>query len=296
MPEAAHALAQCAIYLALAPKSNAAYKALGAARAYVREHGAAPPPPPALQAPAARLRLPARPPGPRQPAGAAARPGRRAPASTRPTTPRRPCASACKRSCRRGAAERVGAESERAFATMRGVVLLFRAHTLPSGLRVRVRLPQRGDLRRAARICTSAPGARSPTWRRGGCCATIPARACGRLRHGLGRRRRAARRLRGRRAGRRARAARRRGPRARRRRGAAHGRARAPDARRSRHRFPATMESLNPATGERVGAVTATAARDVAAVVAQAARGQRRCGRTCARSTGRATWRAPRRR
>jgi hypothetical protein len=29
---------------------------------------------------------------------------------------------------------------------MRGVVLLFRAHTLSSGLRVRVRLPQRGDL------------------------------------------------------------------------------------------------------------------------------------------------------
>jgi putative ATPase len=45
MPEAAHALAQCAVYLAMAPKSNAAYKALGAARAYVREHGAATPPP-----------------------------------------------------------------------------------------------------------------------------------------------------------------------------------------------------------------------------------------------------------
>jgi hypothetical protein len=29
---------------------------------------------------------------------------------------------------------------------MRSVVVLFRAHTLPSGLRVRVRLPQRGDL------------------------------------------------------------------------------------------------------------------------------------------------------
>jgi putative ATPase len=45
MPEAAHALAQCAVYLAMAPKSNAAYRALGAARAYVREHGAATPPP-----------------------------------------------------------------------------------------------------------------------------------------------------------------------------------------------------------------------------------------------------------
>src|SRR5918996_3951427 len=41
MPEAAHALAQAAVYLSLAPKSNAAYKALGAARAHIREHGAA---------------------------------------------------------------------------------------------------------------------------------------------------------------------------------------------------------------------------------------------------------------
>jgi putative ATPase len=44
LPEATHALAQAAIYLALAPKSNAAYKALGAARAHIREHGAAAPP------------------------------------------------------------------------------------------------------------------------------------------------------------------------------------------------------------------------------------------------------------
>src|SRR6478609_2176193 len=40
MPEATYALAQAAIYLALAPKSNAAGTALGAARAWVREHGA----------------------------------------------------------------------------------------------------------------------------------------------------------------------------------------------------------------------------------------------------------------
>src|SRR4029077_13813885 len=46
MPEAAHALAQAAVYLALAPKSNASYSALGAARAYIREHGAAAPPGP----------------------------------------------------------------------------------------------------------------------------------------------------------------------------------------------------------------------------------------------------------
>jgi putative ATPase len=45
MPEASFALAQCAIYLSLAPKSNAAGKALGAARASVRELGAQPPPP-----------------------------------------------------------------------------------------------------------------------------------------------------------------------------------------------------------------------------------------------------------
>jgi putative ATPase len=44
LPEGAHALAQCTVYLALAPKSNASYKALGAARAHVREHGAAAPP------------------------------------------------------------------------------------------------------------------------------------------------------------------------------------------------------------------------------------------------------------
>jgi putative ATPase len=44
MPEAVHALAQTAIYLSLAPKSNAAYKAIGRARAHVREHGAQPPP------------------------------------------------------------------------------------------------------------------------------------------------------------------------------------------------------------------------------------------------------------
>jgi putative ATPase len=44
LPEATYALAQAAIYLALAPKSNAAGKALGAARQHVREHGAQPAP------------------------------------------------------------------------------------------------------------------------------------------------------------------------------------------------------------------------------------------------------------
>jgi putative ATPase len=44
MPEAHYALAQCAVYLALAPKSDASGRALHAARAYVREHGAVDPP------------------------------------------------------------------------------------------------------------------------------------------------------------------------------------------------------------------------------------------------------------
>jgi len=41
MPEARYALAQTAIYLALAPKSDAAGRALSAAQRHVREHGAA---------------------------------------------------------------------------------------------------------------------------------------------------------------------------------------------------------------------------------------------------------------
>ncbi len=45
MPEAQFALAQAAIYLSMAPKSDAAKRAIGAAREYVRDHGAAPPPP-----------------------------------------------------------------------------------------------------------------------------------------------------------------------------------------------------------------------------------------------------------
>ncbi len=44
MPEGVYALAQAAIYLALAPKSDAAGKAIGRARAHVREHGVQTPP------------------------------------------------------------------------------------------------------------------------------------------------------------------------------------------------------------------------------------------------------------
>ena len=39
LPEAEFALAQCAIYLSLAPKSDGAKRAIGAARGYMREHG-----------------------------------------------------------------------------------------------------------------------------------------------------------------------------------------------------------------------------------------------------------------
>ncbi|HEX6666945.1 MAG TPA: replication-associated recombination protein A [Solirubrobacterales bacterium] len=44
LPECALNLAQAAVYLALAPKSNASYKALGAARAEIRANGAKTPP------------------------------------------------------------------------------------------------------------------------------------------------------------------------------------------------------------------------------------------------------------
>jgi putative ATPase len=56
LPEAQFALAQAAIYLALAPKSNATTRAIGAARAHIAEQGAATPPGPLRTAayPAAR--------------------------------------------------------------------------------------------------------------------------------------------------------------------------------------------------------------------------------------------------
>jgi putative ATPase len=50
-PEGEIALAQCVIYLASAPKSNAVYKALGAAQASAREHGSLIPPAHILNAP-----------------------------------------------------------------------------------------------------------------------------------------------------------------------------------------------------------------------------------------------------
>src|SRR3954454_2142045 len=44
LPECHYALAQAAIYLSLAPKSNAAARAIGAARGHIRDHGAQHPP------------------------------------------------------------------------------------------------------------------------------------------------------------------------------------------------------------------------------------------------------------
>jgi putative ATPase len=55
-PEAEFALAQAAIYLSLAPKSDAVKRAIGEVRGHIREHGAKPAPPPLRSAayPAAR--------------------------------------------------------------------------------------------------------------------------------------------------------------------------------------------------------------------------------------------------
>jgi putative ATPase len=44
LPECQFALAQAAIYLSLAPKSDAAKRSVSAARGFIREHGAQPPP------------------------------------------------------------------------------------------------------------------------------------------------------------------------------------------------------------------------------------------------------------
>ena len=55
-PEAEFALTQAAIYLSLAPKSDAVKRAIGEVRGHIREHGAKPAPPPLRSAayPAAR--------------------------------------------------------------------------------------------------------------------------------------------------------------------------------------------------------------------------------------------------
>ncbi len=55
-PEGELALAQCVIYLATAPKSNAAYRALGAAMRSARDHGSLMPPKHILNAPTSLMR------------------------------------------------------------------------------------------------------------------------------------------------------------------------------------------------------------------------------------------------
>ena len=121
LPECTFALAQAAIYLSLAPKSNAAGQgARRRARAHPRARRRSSRRPPLRSAayPAARalgrgsrLRLPARPPGPRQRPGAPAR-GPRGPALLRPGR-RASCASARARCAR----ERADARDPRDAAT-----------------------------------------------------------------------------------------------------------------------------------------------------------------------------------
>ena len=79
LPECQFALAQAAIYLSLAPKSDAAKRAVFAARDHIRERGASRPTgaPALLDALRRRLRQPAPPPGPPLAPGAAARRRRR---------------------------------------------------------------------------------------------------------------------------------------------------------------------------------------------------------------------------
>ena len=92
LPEGQYALAQAAIYLSLAPKSNAAKRAIGAARAHIRDHGRRscrprrcarrPTRRRAKLGRGAGLRLPARPPRPRSTTRSTSR-GARGPAPLR---------------------------------------------------------------------------------------------------------------------------------------------------------------------------------------------------------------------
>ena len=126
LPECALNLAQAAVYLALAPKSNASYKALAAARAEVREPrrpdpARLPPRRPLPRRREARPRrgLPLRPrrAGRRQRPAAAARGGSAAAASTsRPTAASRPSWPSASTGCGRCAARRVPAPRKRTDA------------------------------------------------------------------------------------------------------------------------------------------------------------------------------------
>ena len=178
LPEGQFALAQAAIYLSLAPKSDSAKKAIGAAREHVREHGAKPPPAylqsagynaAARLGPRRRLRLPPRPPGPPVRAGAAPRRRGRARASTRPTRPRPRCASAWRRSAGRAGGSLASPWRRRAAARTAGVLQPGhrRAAGGGGGRRGRATWPPRSTRRRACsrcgRRCASATA--RATWR-----------------------------------------------------------------------------------------------------------------------------------
>ena len=195
------ALAQAPIYLALAPKSNAAYKAIGAARA-PRARARRQPPPAYLRTPPTRGRDSAAARATTTPTTA---PGTSAPqellpeawparASTRPTRPRRRCASACRRSGRPAGADDVGCRAERvALAHWSGVAnVLFPAPTpSPGGLRVRVAPAPPSDL--AGLLASARPrgaGGDDELQAPSALLRFDPRRACRRVRHGLGRRHR----------------------------------------------------------------------------------------------------------
>ena len=100
LPEAEFALAQAAIYLSLAPKSDAVKRAIGEVRGYIREHGAKPPPP--------ALRSAAYP--------AARKLGRGAATTTRTSTP---ATSTTRSTCPRGSRACASTSPTRASPTRR---------------------------------------------------------------------------------------------------------------------------------------------------------------------------------
>ena len=173
-PSAQFALAQAAIYLSLAPKSNAAERAIGAARGHIREHGAA------AAARATCARRPTRARGSSAAAWATTtRTTTRARSTTRSSCPRaledarfyepddaraRSCASAWRRSgaARRGRVRRStpafgkpasGCEPDRDRIDPGA---LLRSSRSPAGPRVRLRLRGRSDAPRSARCSLAA--------------------------------------------------------------------------------------------------------------------------------------------
>ena len=195
-PEAEFALAQAAIYLSLAPKSDAVKRAMGEVHGYIREHGdqaaagraALGRLPGGAQARARQgLRLPARAPGPRQRPGAPAR-GARGAALLLP------------RRGRAGGARAAGGDPQGArprLTLRRPVTCVTQARhagadgvvrerwprpspaptALPGGPPVRLRLARRSDAPARARAA-GRPRDRAPPrsrWR--GCSRSTPGRA-----------------------------------------------------------------------------------------------------------------------